>query len=195
MQGRNSSLPRESVLKVDKDCHIDSALEHEYIQNSLAVLSRRGITVLKIEATRTYHGSHYYFYLAETIDAQTANSLQYLLGDDSKRVDYNRARINSELTGWNKLFETVGRKTLTLYQRPSCGRNRSKSQKRRSPKMDELAKVAIKCAKLQGARNIEDVENKDSLLLISIATDQPIQKFGNKHIVIDDDKAYVYEEK
>jgi hypothetical protein len=127
MQRRDSSLPRESVLKVDKDCHIDSALEQSYIQDSLAILSRHGITVLKIEATRTYHGRHYYFYLAEPIDASTANSLQYLLGDDSKRVDYNRARINSELTGWNKLFETVGRKTVTLYQNPSCGRNRSKS--------------------------------------------------------------------
>jgi hypothetical protein len=61
--------------------------------------------------------------------------------------------------------------------------------------MHELYKIAIKCAKLQGARNIEDVENKDTLLLISIATDQPIQKFGNKHIVIDDATAYIYEGK
>lgn len=120
MGSRSVRLPRERVLKVDKDCHIDSELEYEYIQDALAILTRRGIHVVKIEATRTYHGRHYYFYLAEPVDACTANHLQYLLGDDPKRVDYNQARISSELTGWNKLFETIGRRTVTLYQHPSC---------------------------------------------------------------------------
>jgi hypothetical protein len=106
------------VLKIDKDCHIDTELEHEYIQDSLAILSRRGIRVLKIEATRTYHGRHYYFHIAEPVDARTANRLQYLLGDDTNRVDYNQARINSGLVGWNKLFETVGRKLRTIYPNP-----------------------------------------------------------------------------
>jgi hypothetical protein len=129
MQRRNSSLPRESVLKVDKDCHIDSALEQEYIQDSRAILCRHGITVLKIEATRTYHGRHYYFYLAEPLDARTANRLQYLLGDDPKRVDYNQARIDSGLPGWNKLFESIGRKTTTLHRSPSCGRDISETRR------------------------------------------------------------------
>jgi hypothetical protein len=124
------SLLKESILKIDKDCHVDSQLEQEYIQDALAILSRRGIRVLKIEATRTYHGRHYYFYLAEPVDAHTANRLQYLLGDDPKRVDYNQARINSGLVGWNKLFETIGRKLRTLYRRPSWGRNRTKPQRR-----------------------------------------------------------------
>jgi hypothetical protein len=113
------SLPKERVLKVDKDCHVDSELENEYIQDALAILSRRRIRVLKIEATRTYHGRHYYFHLAEPVDAQTANRLQYLLGDDSRRVDFNRARINSRLVGWNKLFETIGRKLRTIYSNPA----------------------------------------------------------------------------
>lgn len=123
MAGLN--LPKERVLKIDKDCHTDSKLEQEYIQDSLAILSRRGIMVLKIEATRTYHGRHYYIHLAEPVDARTANRLQYLLGDDPKRVDFNQARINSGLVRWNKLFEAVGRKTVTLYQHPSCRRNTS----------------------------------------------------------------------
>jgi hypothetical protein len=115
---RSISLPKESVLKIDKDCHVDSELEDEYIQDSLAILSRRRIRVLKIEVTRTYHGRHYYFYLAEPVDAQTANRLQYLLGDDPRRVDYNRARINSRLVGWNKLFEAIGRQLRTIYPKP-----------------------------------------------------------------------------
>jgi hypothetical protein len=116
MQVSRSSLPRESVLKVDKDCHTDSELEKKYIQDALAILSSCGITVLKIEATTTSHGRHYYFYLAEPVDAHTANRLQYRLGDDAKRVDYNRARINSGLVGWNKLFESIGRKLRTIYR-------------------------------------------------------------------------------
>jgi hypothetical protein len=113
-----ASLPKESILKIDKDCHIDSKLEFEYIRDALAILSRRGITVLKIEATRTCHGRHYYFHLAEPVDAQTANRLQYLLGDDPRRVDFNRARINSGLPNWNVLFETIGRKLKTIYSNP-----------------------------------------------------------------------------
>jgi len=124
------SLPKESVLKIDKDCHIDSELEDEYIQDALAILARRRIRVLKIEATRTYHGRHYYFYLAEPVDAQTANRLQYLLGDDSRRVDFNRARINSRLVGWNKLFETVGRKTRTIYSNPALQPTRKRQAER-----------------------------------------------------------------
>jgi hypothetical protein len=113
------SLPKESMLKIDKDCHIDAELECEYIQDALAILSRHGIHVVKIEATRTYHGRHYYFHLAEPVDACTANRLQYLLGDDPRRVDYNRARINSRLVGWNKLFETIGRKLRKIYSNPA----------------------------------------------------------------------------
>jgi hypothetical protein len=124
------SLPKESILKIDKDCHVDSALEQEYIQISIFILSRRGITVLKIEVTRTYHGRHYYFYLAEPVDAQTANRLQYLLGDDPRRVDFNRARINSRLVGWNKLFETVGRKLRTIYSNPALQPTRKRRAER-----------------------------------------------------------------
>jgi hypothetical protein len=138
MQRRNSSLPRESVLKVDKDCHIDSALDHEYIQDALAILSKRRITVLKIEVTRTYHGRHYYFHLAKPVHAQTANRLQYLLGDDSKRVDYNRARINSKLIGSNKLFETVGRKTRTIYSNPALQPTRKRQAERSHPFISHL---------------------------------------------------------
>jgi hypothetical protein len=130
------SLPKESILKVDKDCHIDSLLEHEYIRDALAILSRHGICVVKIEATRTYHGRHYYFHLAEPVGASTANRLQYLLGDDSKRVDYNRARINSRLVGWNKLFEIVGRRMRTIYSNPAL----QSTRKHRAGKQQQKAR-------------------------------------------------------
>jgi len=128
------SLAKESILKIDKDCHIDSKLEFQYIQDALAILSRRGITVLKVQATRTCHGRHYYFHLAEPVDAQTANRLQYLLGDDPRRVDFNQARINSGLLHWNLLFETIGRKLRTIYSNPALPPTRKRrARKVRQP--------------------------------------------------------------
>ena len=119
MPKRNEStkLPRESVLKVDKDCHVDRQLEREYVQDSITILRRRHIRVKSIEATRTQHGRHYYFHIHPSVDALTANRLQYLLGDDPKRVGYNQARIDSGLLEWNKLFEAIGRRLITLYRR------------------------------------------------------------------------------
>ena len=122
------TLQSEGVLKVDKDCHVPARLEQEYIQQAVAILSKHGLRVLRVEATRTYHGRHYYFHITPSVDAGTANDLQYLLGDDSKRVDFNQARINSGLLEWNKLFETVGRQLRTIYRHPSCCSNAPKSR-------------------------------------------------------------------
>jgi hypothetical protein len=123
-------LLRESVLKVDKDCHVTSQLEREYIQQTIAILQRHHVNVEWIRATRTHHGRHYYIKINPAVDAHTANDLQYLLGDDASRVDYNRARINSRLEEWNKLFEASGRKLRTIYRHPTDSRNLIKSQRR-----------------------------------------------------------------
>jgi hypothetical protein len=45
-----------------------------------------------------------------------ANKLQYLLGDDSKRVGFNMARIESGLVEWSKLFERANCRMTTLYR-------------------------------------------------------------------------------
>jgi hypothetical protein len=110
---------KESVLKVDKDCHIDRQLERVYVQESVAMLRKYHLKVLSITATRTRHGRHYYFEIDQPVDAHTANNLQYLLGDDAKRVGFNEARINSKLAHWNILFEAVVGKLWTLY--PNTG--------------------------------------------------------------------------
>jgi hypothetical protein len=109
------SLPKEVVLKIDKDFHVDHQLEREYVRNTIATLSQYHIDVRWIRVTRTQHGRHYYINIDPPVDAPTANRLQYLLGDDPRRFDYNRARINSGLVEWNKLFESIGRKMVFAY--------------------------------------------------------------------------------
>jgi len=114
-RGRGAGLPREGVLKIDKDCHVDSPLEQEYIQHIKEILASWKFTVKEIKATRTRHGRHYYIWIDPSADAHLANRLQYLLGDDAKRVDFNQARIDSGLPEWNKLFEAVRRRMRTIY--------------------------------------------------------------------------------
>ena len=108
---------KASVLKVDKDCHVSSQLEREDVQQMRATLRRHRLRVLWIKATRTLHGRHYYISIDPPVSAKTANELQYLLGSDAKRVDYSRALINSRLAHWNRLFEDLGRRKVTMYRR------------------------------------------------------------------------------
>jgi len=114
MKGRKD-LPKTNVVKIDKDMHPAPKLEQEWVQASVKILRMYGIKVLRIQASTTQHGRHYYVWIDPPQDAQTANRLHYLLGDDAKRVDYNQARIDSGLVEWSKLFEPVGRKLRIIY--------------------------------------------------------------------------------
>ena len=110
-----ASLPKESVLKIDKDCHVDTKLNREYVHTIIDICRKHGVRVLSIKTSITAHGRHFYIRIGPPVEAQTANKLQYLLGDDSRRVDFNRARIEPGLLGWNKLFESVGARLRTVY--------------------------------------------------------------------------------
>jgi hypothetical protein len=111
-------LGNESVLKLDKDCHVSSQLEREDVRNMRAILRRHHLRVLSIKATRTLHGNHYYISIDPPVDPHTANNLQYLLGSDAKRVAYSRGLISSpsRFFAWNRLFEPLGRRKVTLYR-------------------------------------------------------------------------------
>ncbi len=109
-------LEKSVLLKIDKDIHADSQLEWDYVQDSITILAQRRIDVEWIKVSRTQHGSHYYVKIHPPVPAETANRLQYLLGDDAKRVDFNRARIESGLTEWSKLFERANVRLRTIYR-------------------------------------------------------------------------------
>jgi hypothetical protein len=112
---RSTSLLKQDVLKIDKDCFVDATLNRQYVETILDTCRKHRVTVLSVKSTKTRHGRHFYIKIDPPVDAHTANNLQYLLGDDANRVDFNRARIESGLVGWNKLFEAVGRRLKTLY--------------------------------------------------------------------------------
>jgi hypothetical protein len=63
---------------------------------------------------------------------------------------------------------------------------------------ETVDKEAIECIEIQtaGARMVEVLKNKDSLLRISMMRDQPILKCGKQYAVIDGaGTAYIYEHK
>jgi hypothetical protein len=110
------SMSKESVLKVDKDCHVDYALIRDYAKVIKEVCRIKGVKVTSVEMTRTQKGQHFYIGIYPPVHAHLANELQWLLGDDFRRFDYNRARIRSRYPDWNKLFEDLGRRFWVLYR-------------------------------------------------------------------------------
>ena len=111
---RNSC--KTNILKIDKDCFVDPALQTEYIHAILQVCAKYGIKILWVKSTRSRHGIHFYVKISRALPAHKANRLQYLLGDDAKRVEFNRSRIESGLVEWNKLFERSDAKLTTVYR-------------------------------------------------------------------------------
>jgi hypothetical protein len=114
----SANLPKESVLKVDKDCFVDPKLNRDYVRTVIDICSKRGIWVQWIKSTLTRHGRHFYIKIDPPVKALMTNDLQYLLGDDPRRVAFNKARIKSGLPEWNKLFERIGAVLRTIYRNP-----------------------------------------------------------------------------
>lgn len=91
---------------IDIDLDADKSWLTQYRQNVALVLRSHGLKATAIRTTPSRNkGYHVRIYLNKPITAHTANLLQWLLGDDCPRVDFNRARINAGFDEWNKLFE------------------------------------------------------------------------------------------
>jgi len=109
-------MSKTSVLKIDKDCFVDPGLNMEYVRTIVHTCSKYELKVLWIKYSRSRHGMHFYIKIKPTVEAHVANNLQYLLGDDAKRVAFNRARIVSGVAEWNKLFERANARLTTVYR-------------------------------------------------------------------------------
>jgi len=113
------ALDKVALLKIDKDCFVDRDWIDDYMKIILTTCERFGVIVSSIQYCRSkMKGLHFYIAISSSIEPALANRLQWLLGDDSARVDFNRARIISGLDEWNKLFEVSGRRLATVYERP-----------------------------------------------------------------------------
>jgi hypothetical protein len=121
-------MRKVSVLKIDNDCHVDRSWIRDYVATARMVCLAHGVQVVSIRMSRTNKGQHYYIAIQPSVSADKANRLQWLLRDDSRRVDYNRARIGSGYSEWNKLFEELGRRFWVLYGKVPAGTRKIKKE-------------------------------------------------------------------
>ena len=109
-------MGKVGVLKVDKDCHVDDSWIRDYVKVVRSVCQMKRVRVAFVEMGRSKKGLHFYIGIQPRVSSELANRLQWRLGDDCRRVDYNRARIRSRYPEWNKLFERIGQRFVTLYR-------------------------------------------------------------------------------
>ena len=102
----SKQVPSTRLLMVDIDLDVDRSWLKDYRLKAAQLLRSCGLkpTAIRITTSRS-KGYHARIYLNKSVPAHTANMLQWLLGDDCPRVDFNRARINAGFDEWNKLFE------------------------------------------------------------------------------------------
>jgi hypothetical protein len=109
-------MSKVDVLKIDKDCHVDQSWVQNYVRVVRSICHMKRVNVASIEMSQSKRGMHFYIGVQPRVDSEIASRLQWLLGDDCRRVDYNRARIRSHYPDWNKLFERIGQRFVTLYR-------------------------------------------------------------------------------
>ena len=110
-------IDKVTILKIDKDCHIECEWLDDYVHTIRTICHLHRVRVVSVRMCNSRSkGLHFYVEITPAIDADLANRLQFLLGDDCRRVDFNRARIHSGLNEWNKLFERIGTRPRTIYR-------------------------------------------------------------------------------
>ena len=107
MKMSSGTLPRIDTLMVDKDCIVSSKWLQDYVRSVIIPVCRsHGEKVVSVKYNLSQRkGFHLRIHITPSVNAELANRLQFLLGDDAERVSKNRARIRVGLPNWNKLFE------------------------------------------------------------------------------------------
>lgn len=114
---RNDTNEKVSELKIDKDCFPNGEWIPFYLNVIRKTCSEFAVAVKSISVCESKRkGLHFYIEIEPAVNPELVNMLQWLLGDDCRRVDFNRARIDSDLREWNKLFEVAGRKPRMVYR-------------------------------------------------------------------------------
>jgi hypothetical protein len=114
--GSMAVVDKVNVLKIDKDCFVEREWLDDYVRTIRTICERHHVRVVSVRMCSSRgKGQHFYVEIVPAIEADLANRLQFLLGDDCRRVDFNRARISSDLNEWNKLFERTGARARRIY--------------------------------------------------------------------------------
>jgi len=123
----NKHLSKVTTLKIDKDLIVSPSLLRDWVRSIvIPTCMVYGVTVYSVSTCPSQRkGFHVYVEITPAVHAELAWRLQFLLGDDCKRVSLNRARLRAGFSDWNKLFEGIPPTLRTVYKRPvavtECG--------------------------------------------------------------------------
>lgn len=112
-------LRKVTTLKIDKDLIVSRSLLQDWIRLIvIPTCKAHGVTVQSVAKCPSQRkGFHVYVDVAPPIHAELAWRLQFLLGDDCRRVSLNRARWRAGFSDWNKLFECIRPNLKQIYTR------------------------------------------------------------------------------
>jgi hypothetical protein len=111
-----AQMPETGTLLIDKDCVVDRHWMPYYILLILTVCGWFKVQVYRIRMSPSAHkGQHFRVDITSAVPPRLANLIQFLAGDDCQRVAFNKARIESGLAEWNKLFERSNVRLRTMY--------------------------------------------------------------------------------
>jgi hypothetical protein len=116
----NRRLTKITTLKIDKDCVITRSLLLDWLRLVVVPTCKAyGVTVLSVATSPSQRkGFHVYTEITPPIHPELAWRLEFLLGDDCKRVSLNRARWRAGFSDWDKLFEAINPDFRTIYKTP-----------------------------------------------------------------------------
>ena len=94
-----------TVLKIDVDVKMDNVLLIDFLSTRLAILEKLGYELLDVNYRETKHGFHFWFKIAEDLDDKRKAEVQFLLGDDHRRCEFNFFRAKAGVfNDFNALF-------------------------------------------------------------------------------------------
>jgi len=94
-----------SIAKCDLDFKPDPLLLSEYIYTRKVIIVAMGYTPIKVNYVETEHGYHFWYHIQENLDDEDLVCLQFVLGDDLRRLEYNVLRLQANVFNeFNCLF-------------------------------------------------------------------------------------------
>jgi len=99
------------IFKVDVDVKLPKYYFKLFLKTRIAILKALNLKVIKVNYAETGKGYHFWFHVRSGVKLSDLDKcmLQFFLGDDHNRVNYNLIRVNSGLfRQFNCLFSSKG---------------------------------------------------------------------------------------
>jgi hypothetical protein len=106
-----------SVAKIDVDVKMDEDLLTKFLKTRTAIIKELGYTGLGFNHRETEKGHHFWFHVCEDLSDKELCDLQFLLGDDIVRHQFNLVRLKvGTFREFNALFSKKVKKKVGMFR-------------------------------------------------------------------------------